>query len=97
MRKLNTRDFFKVSKIYDKMDIKIEVNSKDAEKVGADLINNFIKNIWKAENEVIGFVADISEKKVEEIEALGPVELINIIKEVLKQEGALDFFTQVLK
>lgn len=98
MRKLNTTDFFKISKIYDKMDIKMNVTSKSTpEVVGAELINGFIRHMWKAQTEVIEFIADISEKQVKEVENLNPIALVNLIKDIMKQEGAYDFFIQALK
>lgn len=98
MRRLNTLDIFTMSKIYSKMDIKLEVTTKTTQmELGAQLINKFIANIHKAQREVIDFLADLKGVDSKEIEQLGFKEFINVINELFEQEGAKDFLQQAIR
>lgn len=92
------KDLFKVSKIYNKMEIKIEVGEKvNQQELGAQLINKILSNIWKAEADVIELVADIKGVEPKELEDKSPTEFFGIVKEILDQEGAKDFFIKALQ
>lgn len=98
MRRLNTMDLFTISKIYSKMDIKLEVDAKTTQmELGAQLINKFIGGIHKAQREVIQFLADLKGVEPGVIEKLELKEFMAIINELMQQEGAKDFFTQAMQ
>lgn len=98
MRRLNTMDLFTISKIYSKMDIKLEVDAKTTQmELGAQLINKFIGGIHKAQREVITFLADLKGVEPGDIEKLELKEFMAIINELMQQEGAKDFFTQAMQ
>ena len=46
-----------------------------------------------AETEVMGLLADISGKQVKDIENQSPKETIGMIKDLLSEEGVLDFLS----
>jgi aspartate carbamoyltransferase regulatory subunit len=92
MRKLKTDDMFLLSEIADKMDIKLDVKGKTQEEVGAELILFLVKKAHKAKDEIKTLVATLTGKPLEEVSDMSPNEMINNVKEILKQDGVLDFF-----
>lgn len=92
MRKLQTDDMFLLSEIADKMDIKLDVKGKTQEEAGAELIMFLVKKAHKAKDEIKNLVAALTEKSSEEVAKMSPKEMINNVKEILKQDGLLDFF-----
>jgi len=92
MRKLETDDMFLLSEIADKMDIKIDAAGKSQEEIGADLMLFLIKKSYKAKDEIKQLVATLTEKTAEEVGKMSPKQLIASVKEILKQDGVLDFF-----
>lgn len=98
MRKLNTLDVFTLSKIYSKMDIKLDVDNKTSQmEMGVQLINKFMANLWKAQDDVIEFLASVKNISKKDFEQMPPTELIKTIKEILEQEGAADFFISAMQ
>ena len=92
MRKLEGDDMFLLSEIADKMDIKLDVKGKSQEEIGVDLMLFLIKKSHKAKDEIKQLVATLTEKTIEEVSKMSPKELVTSIKEILKQDGVLDFF-----
>jgi len=92
MRKLETDDMFLLSEIADKMDVKIDVKGKSQEEAGTELIFFLVKKAYKAKDEIKQLVATLTEKTPEEVSKMSPKELITSVKEILKQDGVLDFF-----
>ena len=92
MRKLETDDMFLLSEIADKMDIKIDAAGKSQEEIGADLMLFLVKKSHKAKDEIKQLVATLTEKTAEEVGKMSPKQLVTSIKEILKQDGVLDFF-----
>ena len=92
MRKLETDDMFLLSEIADKMDIKLDVKGKTQEEAGTELILFLVKKAYKAKDEIKQLVATLTEKTPEEVSRMSPKQLVTSIKEILKQDGVLDFF-----
>jgi len=92
MRKLETDDMFLLSEIADKMDIKIDAAGKSQEEIGVDLMLFLVKKSHKAKDEIKQLVATLTEKTPEEVSRMSPKQLVTSIKEILKQDGVLDFF-----
>ena len=95
--KINTRILCKMSKMINKMGIsslimklKVETGNEneDKEEIVKELIALVIDNVYKAEDEIIDFIADI--KGITKEEAADE-DIIEIIKELLKIERLKDF------
>lgn len=88
---METRVLIKLSLIIDKMGIKndlINIEADTNEVVGKKLIATLIANLHKAENEIYDFIAMYKEITVEEAQK---VNVIEVLKEVLKIDGIQDF------
>jgi len=95
MRKVRGTDIFILSKIADKLNLDFsnyDFKTKDKQKLGAKIINDLLKNMWKAEKEIVSFLADISGKKTSEINELSIAELKDMITELSKDEELVGFF-----
>ena len=92
MRKLEADDMFLLSEIIDKMDIKIDFTIKNQEQMGADLFMQLIRKTHKAKAEIRELIASLSGKSAEEVGKMSPSQMIGDIKEILKQDGVMDFF-----
>lgn len=92
MRELEGNDMFLLSEIADKMDIKLDVKGKTQEEIGVDLMLFLVKKSHKAKDEIKQLVATLTEKTPEEVGKMSPKQLITSVKEILKQDGVLDFF-----
>jgi len=92
MRELEGNDMFLLSEIADKMDIKLDVKGKSQEEIGVDLMLFLVKKSHKAKDEIKQLVATLTEKTSEEVGKMSPKQLITSVKEILKQDGVLDFF-----
>lgn len=109
VRKLKAKDLGQISKVVSKMDIKdkipglfrdvtgkTEAELKEVEtKIAADIIFLILENYWKAEKDFHQFLSNVSGKSVKEVEDLEIAELINILKEVAKDESFSSFFNIV--
>ena len=91
MRKLKTDDMFIISEIADKMDLNLDVKGKSQEQVGADLFLQIVKKIHKAKVEINALISGLTGKTKEEISEQPLNETIQQIKEILGQDGVLDF------
>lgn len=90
---METRVLIKLSLIIDKMGIKndlINIEADTNEVVGKKLIATLITNLYKAENEIYDFIAMYKEITVEEAQK---VNVIEVLKEVLKIDGIQDFLS----
>ena len=92
MRLLEGNDMFLLSEIADKMDIKLDVKGKSQEEIGVDLMLFLVKKSHKAKDEIKQLVATLTEKTPEEVSKMSPKQLITSVKEILNQDGVLDFF-----
>jgi len=93
MRQLKTKDIFTMSKILEKLELKIDAENKSQEQLGAELILKIGENLHKAEKEINEFLADLKEITVEEFENLSIKEVINIFNEFKNLEGVKDFLS----
>jgi hypothetical protein len=111
IRKLKTSDLFSLSRILKKMNIKDDIKglaknvtglSKEQKKkaeqeMEIDLAMLFFENITNAEQEIYKFFGDISGKKPEEIADQPPKDTLNMIKELINQEGIGSFLSAASK
>lgn len=111
MRAIKTRDLFKLSKIIKKMDIKSDIKAltqditglsedekaKANQNLQVDIAMLIIENIGSAENEIYGFLADLTGSTVESIQDMDLGEFIELIKDIFTQEGIGDFLSTALK
>lgn len=79
----------KISAIIDKLELKITDPNGNAEKVGSDLMMQAIGKAHKAESEIYDLISDI--KKITPQEAEN-IDLIEFIKGIAKDTGAMAFF-----
>ena len=91
---MNIKQSLKLSAIVDKIGLKITNPKASQEEVGADLIIQVVSKIYKAEKEVISFVADLKKITIEEAEE---IEIIDFIKELKEVNGLKSFFTSLQK
>lgn len=107
-RKLVGRDLFTLSKIIKKMELKNEVSGfiKEATEenkevaamqAGLEMITVIISNIYKAEDEVNGFLGDLCGCTGEEFGNKPLNEIVEIIQELMKQDDLVGFLKQVGK
>lgn len=96
MRKLQAKDMFKLSAIIDKMGFKINALDengivKPQAEVGMEMFQFIISKIYLAQDEIIDLIADLTQKSKDEVEQQSPKEIIDTVKEILAQDGVLDF------
>ncbi|HUV84550.1 MAG TPA: hypothetical protein VMV86_02525 [Methanosarcinales archaeon] len=101
MRDLLGSDIYAISEILDKIDFKAPstttiVDGKTIEKtekeLGIDLLLVVIKKLYLAKDEINKLLASLTEKTIEEIEALKFGDLKNLLKEFTEKEGFASFF-----
>jgi len=88
---MKTKVLIKLSLIIDKMGIAKDIKNIDKptdEEVGKELITLLITNLHKAENEIYEFIAYYKGITKEEAEE---VDVIPVLKEILKIDGMKDF------
>lgn len=100
-RKLGLQDVFAFSEILDKIDLKLDAPEmiEEAKKqdnpqdyIGGQIILMLIKNLHKAKEPIIAWVASINDLTSEEVMALGFKELFEMIKGIFDGEDMKDFF-----
>lgn len=94
MRNLITSDIFKASKILSKMGLKFDVKDKTKEELGAELIMQFIENLWKAEDEVNDFLGSMVGITAEEFKNLPIEESTEIMNEFKNLPNISSFLSQ---
>lgn len=92
MRQLQTDDMFLLSEIVDKMDLTIDPKGKSQEELGAELIVMLARRVHRAKDEIKALVAELTGKSPEEVGAMPPGEMIEAVKQIISQDGVLDFF-----
>ena len=107
MRKLNITDAFQLSRIIDKMELKLDfdnlieemqsmVKEQGIEKaqsfLGGQMSLTFISKLHKAEKEVIEWMASLTEKTSEEIKSLSFRELKNLIVGLFNSDEIAELF-----
>ena len=93
LRKLKTSDVFKMSKILKKMGLKKELDLKDKSQmeIGVELFVTVFENLYRAEEEVNIFLADMSGMKKEEFDELEIDKIMEIIAEFKDMIGMKSF------
>jgi len=99
---LKTKDMFILSAIVDKMgldeDIKGLLGNKgdevDESAIGRKLLFSIAKKLYKAEDEVILLLSNATGKPKKDIEDLPPKETLELIKNILQEQGVMDFLSQ---
>lgn len=91
---LTLKQGLKLSAIVDKMDIKITNPKGTSEEVGAELMMEIIKKSYKAEKEILDFVAETKGISIEEAEKIN---LVDFIKEIAQDSGIGNFFKSAAK
>lgn len=104
MRQITVDDMYLLSEIADKMDFKMpaypkmpkdasqEDKNNIATNYGKDIITYIVRNIYKAKKEITKLIANVTEKNIEEVAVMPAPEFMKIIKDILSQDGVLDFF-----
>ena len=108
MRQLVTNDIFKMSRIFKKINIKLDellkedledekTDKKDDsdEKFGIKLIQVLAENAYLAQAEINDFIGDLCGMSGEEFGKLPIKESIEKLKEFKNLDGVADFFKQV--
>jgi hypothetical protein len=90
MRKLALNDFFTVSKILKKLQLKS--NEKEIVNRGLDLLQLALENLWMAKGEVVEFLSDLTGKGKQQIEQLSLPDIKELFKELSQQEDIKSFF-----
>ena len=102
---IKTKHIFQLSRIVDKMELADDIkdlvsDAKGKDGKGADesalgykIVMAIGRKLHMAETEVMGLLADISGKQVKDIENQSPKETIGMIKDLLSEEGVLDFLS----
>lgn len=87
MRKLKTGDIYKMSRIFKKMNIRLEVDSKTNQvQMGAQLIQRILENLHLAEKEVNGFLSELIGIDPEEFNELSLTEVMEVFNQFKNQE-----------
>jgi len=102
MRKLGKDDLYSLSEIADKMDASMpEIKStgglltkKDQEQYGIDLAHGLFRKMYKAKKEIDALILDITGQT---LEGKSPQEIVSLFKEILAQDGVLDFLKSAIK
>jgi len=97
---IKTKHVFQLSRIIDKMDIKNEIQTMiseskkkkvDTEALGTNIVMALLTKIHLAESETMTLLAEVSGKSKKEMEDQAPKETFKMIKDMLSEEGVLDF------
>lgn len=95
MRELIFKDVYSMSKILKKMEIKIDVDGKTQEQVGAEMILRIGENLHLAEKEVNNLLGDLIGMKGEEFANLPITKSIEYYEQFKKLPGINDFLQSV--
>ena len=95
MRKLGLDDVFSFSEILDTMDIDMDLNAimdqaKAADDpqsfLGGKMMMLFIKNLHKAKKPIYEWIVSLTESTMEDVKAMGFVELGEVFKNIFESE-----------
>ena len=104
MRSLQLQDVFKLSEIVDVMGIEIDLNNlmdkakigEEGEelqaKVGGQIALLFVKKIYKAEKQVISFIAGITEDDIETVKKYGIKKIMEFFTGLFNDPEFKSFF-----
>lgn len=96
---------FDVDKVIRKTNVAKLENKKDASKlgkdvaltIGVDLVSKLLKNLHKAQKEIKQLIANLTGKKVAEVEKMGLKDLKQFFTDLVAHEGFSDFLSQLEK
>ena len=96
---IKTKHLFKLSAMVDKMDLDEELKvllGKEKKKMsnqelGEKMLMAVVKKLHRAEKETVDLLASVTGKTKAQIENLPLGELIDLFKEILAEDGVLDF------
>lgn len=95
---LKAKDMFLLSAIADKTGLGEQlpqiIKGKDADQVGVQLVGLIASKLYKAQTEVIALIVSATGKTKEEVDNMGMKDLVSTIKDLLAEEGVIDFFTK---
>lgn len=92
VRKLKTKDIFKMSKILKKLNLKFDVKSGiSQEQLGAEMITQLLGNLSNAEEEVNEFIGELVGVTGEEFSELEIEDTLDIINQFKNMEGISGF------
>lgn len=102
MKSLSNEHFYLISEIADKMDIQLpeypDIKDKKKDEIekiqkqyGQKLIVLLLRKAYKAKEPINRLLADLMDKNVEEIENIQITETVNLLTELFKKEGFMDF------
>lgn len=98
MRRLQTKDVFKVSKIIKKIGLNFTIGEgMTKHEAGTLVIKHIIENMHMAETEITDFMADLVGMSVEEYTKLPIVETMKYFEELKEQEDIKSFLAFVGK
>ena len=103
MRELQNEDMYILSEIADKIEFTLpkypDISNKNQGEIlavqkdyGLQIITMLIRKMYKAKPEVNKLLANVNEKSIEEISKMSIKETIIMLKNLIKQDGVLDFF-----
>jgi len=104
MRELKNSDIYLISEISYKMDMELPVKPKmkgneteeeikqRRQQYGEKLIKTFMRNMFKAKDELNELIANISDKSIEEVGNMTGTETMNILMSFFGEAGFVDFF-----
>lgn len=101
MRKLRFDDTFLLSQVIEDLDIQVDLNEfldkarkdkKDAQYVGGQFFLLLARKWHKGKKSIPEFVSAISEKSIDEVNAMSMKEVKEVFVEIFKQDGIQDFF-----
>ena len=93
MRKLKFKDLGKASRIVKKLNLRADnLDTENAEALGASLFLKLIENYSYAENEIAEFMAELKDVTAEEYKEQELDEIFNDFEELKKDPGLANFF-----
>lgn len=102
MRGFELQDTFKLSEIIDVMDIQLDLNElldkakvkndKVQEKIGAQVALLFIKKLYKADKQIVEFIASITGETEEEVKKYKPKQIKDFFTDLFNNEDFKVFF-----
>lgn len=107
MRDLNITDAFRLSKIIDKMEIRFDIDNlmnqmqsvmanNGVEKaqafLGGQMVLTLVSKMYKAEDEVIEWIASLTDKSVDEVKKFNLKELKAVLTELFNSDGFVELF-----
>lgn len=101
MRKLGLQDVFALSRILDKLDLKLDLQgfideARDSEDaisyVGGQITLTLMRSLYKVDNEVYAWLASLTGQTEEDVKNLGIKDLQEIFTNIFSDEDIVDFF-----